>query len=102
MELDCYCSVAYVFHLLVIRYKLCEPLELVCAQCFKKYAFTGVSEILASRATSNETPSTGAACPDPLMCAECNRSGGLNRVSPAMLANQVLIFPMTYTFVSSL
>lgn len=71
------------------RYKLCEPLELVCAQCFKKYAFTGVSEILAARATPNETPSTSAACPDPLMCVECNKSGGLNQVSPAMLANQV-------------
>ncbi|KAG0614550.1 hypothetical protein M758_6G185500 [Ceratodon purpureus] len=71
------------------RYKLCEPLELVCAQCYKKYAFAGISEILAARATSNETPSTSAACPDPLMCTECNRSGGLNRMSPAMLANQV-------------
>lgn len=71
------------------RYKLCEPLELVCAQCYKKYVFPGVTEILSLIATPKGTSSPAAACPDPLMCDQCNQSGGLNRVSPAMLANQV-------------
>jgi hypothetical protein len=75
--------------LLLNRYKLCEALELVCAQCYKKYAFAGVSEILTARATPNGTPSTSAACPDSLICAECNRYGGFKRISLAMLANQV-------------
>lgn len=95
--------VAVVFFLMCLscsfnRYKFCEPLEVICQQCYKTYPFLGVSGILAARSTPNETASssssTSAACPDPLMCPECNRTGGLNRITPPMLANQVPILPV--------
>lgn len=91
-DLDCDVRVVHLsYFLLDVRYKLCEPLELVCAQCYKKYVFPGVTEILSLIATPKGTSSPAAACPDPLMCDQCNQSGGLNRVSPAMLANQVVV-----------
>lgn len=87
-----FCSLRVPLHLLDGRYKNCEPLELVCAQCYKRYAFAGVIDILASLATPSNGSSTSAGSPDPLMCPDCNRSGGLNQISPAMLANQVVLF----------
>ncbi|KAL2611548.1 hypothetical protein R1flu_023240 [Riccia fluitans] len=68
------------------RYRHCEALQLVCPQCTKRYHFCGVSRML----TPNQPGSSDQlGLDDPLRCPQCNQVGSLQRLSAAMLANQV-------------
>jgi DNA polymerase alpha subunit A len=66
------------------QYRHCEPLELVCLDCCKRYAFEGVSKLLTAPTTASDSEHN-----DPLKCPACREAGGLKRSSPAMFANQV-------------
>ncbi|KAL3682848.1 hypothetical protein R1sor_000870 [Riccia sorocarpa] len=68
------------------RYRHCEALQLVCPQCTKRYQFCGVSRLLTpSQPGSSEL----LVSDDPLRCLQCNQVGSLQRLSTAMLVNQV-------------
>ncbi|BBN16162.1 DNA polymerase alpha subunit A [Marchantia polymorpha subsp. ruderalis] len=68
------------------RYRHCEALQLVCPQCTRRYQFSGVGRMVSPNLQdSSEHPVSD----DPLRCPQCSHGGSMQRLSPAMLANQV-------------
>ncbi|KAJ7530423.1 hypothetical protein O6H91_14G003600 [Diphasiastrum complanatum] len=84
------------------RYCRCKPLRLVCPQCTNPYQFPGLSTIITESISDKvESKESGSKVPgntvspqdtlsiDPLRCHKCLEEGGLARLTPSMLANQV-------------
>ncbi|KAH7429421.1 hypothetical protein KP509_09G047200 [Ceratopteris richardii] len=80
------------------RYRHCDPLSLICPSCLNRYDFPGIWRIMEiSREdvegnTSLDESKTGLSTPLPedyLQCTKCRNTQNAQKLSSAMLANQL-------------